>query len=421
MKKQRTFYFRSIARRWQREIGEGGSNLDVSVYSPYLTSKTAEVVIGGASPQRCKIYTRFSVEDFAAGASSLKCLRKLCTLGYSIFSVPSLHAKVIVVPGRFASIGSQNLTSGGTHNREASVVFTDPKEVAQIEVLAAGLKTGASKITQEMIADLEDGMRAIERKFKEARQAAREFERIAQQKSAQRAQERMRQFRAAVNRLARGSSNVTARVTQPSQRLVYRWGFPEGYDPPTTLLAGQNHDLTRWEVNGKFVRLWETYRYLCLDMQHCRIGWARVVKRRISFVADGIGKMKATFAGQVCNLEVSATRNPEEIGKHNLKVKLSITGRIGKLEVQTWLTLEGLSVVGITLSENASAVLQELKDWLSDNEESFAAEVLQKVVPSFRYQSKLFGDHADKFFGPVGTRRSLRVQEVDGSPVLVVA
>ena len=145
------FYLRSVARRWKREI-EGSDR--VVLLSPYLSSKTAEAVIKAVPGESCDIYTVFKAENFASRASSIHTLVKLRRHGCSLYDLPNLHAKIVLVPGSFASIGSQNATRQGTLNREATAVFTDPKAVAVIETLIRPWLDLGRAITDDMIDDI---------------------------------------------------------------------------------------------------------------------------------------------------------------------------------------------------------------------------------------------------------------------------
>lgn len=158
------YYLRSIDRRWRKELKKASGK--ILVFSPYLTSTTAESVLKDVKSGSCEIYTRFSVEDFATGSSSLKTLKLLAVRGFKLYKSQKLHAKMIIVPGVFASIGSQNLTSGGMHNREASVVISDPKEVAKIEKMVKNWIVECQPITDEMITEVEELLPPLQRKFK---------------------------------------------------------------------------------------------------------------------------------------------------------------------------------------------------------------------------------------------------------------
>jgi phosphatidylserine/phosphatidylglycerophosphate/cardiolipin synthase-like enzyme len=118
------YYLSSVDRRWKKELARAKSR--VVICSPYLTPKTAEAVICSADRGLCEVYTRFSVMDFAFGASSLRTIRLLREREYSVYELEGLHAKLVLVSGAFVSVGSQNLTSRGVTNREATATSTDP-------------------------------------------------------------------------------------------------------------------------------------------------------------------------------------------------------------------------------------------------------------------------------------------------------
>ena len=111
-------YARSIVRRLKREVR--GCPKHVLFLSPYLTSHTAETVISGATSEDAEIYTTFSAENFAVGASSLRTVRRILESGFDVYHLPRLHAKVVLT-NEFASVGSQNLTAGGTCLTSASL------------------------------------------------------------------------------------------------------------------------------------------------------------------------------------------------------------------------------------------------------------------------------------------------------------
>jgi phosphatidylserine/phosphatidylglycerophosphate/cardiolipin synthase-like enzyme len=126
MSLDRKIYVRSVIRRAKEEIKNAPNK--VLVFSPYLTSNTAETVVHYAIQDNSEIYTTFRAETFASGGSSLKTIRKLHEMGLKIYCLAKLHAK-IVLTDKVAIVGSQNLTRGGTLNQEVSVVLTKENEV----------------------------------------------------------------------------------------------------------------------------------------------------------------------------------------------------------------------------------------------------------------------------------------------------
>jgi len=171
---QNLYYLSSVDRRWKKELNLALGR--VIFCSPYLTPGTAESVICSAAVESSEIYTRFNVEDFASGGSSLRTLRRLLEKGYMVFEIPRLHAKIVLISGRFVSIGSQNLTANGVRNREATTVSTITKDVARVEAFLDSWLSDRRPITLEMVIDLESLLPPIARKYREAQKLAREAE-----------------------------------------------------------------------------------------------------------------------------------------------------------------------------------------------------------------------------------------------------
>jgi hypothetical protein len=180
----REFYLRSVHKRWQHVLSI--SETRVIVCSPYLTPKTALNVIQAASPARCTIYTRFSMEDFASGASSLLVLKSLLDKAYTLFEIPGLHAKILLASRQFASIGSQNLTANGVRNREATYCTEVEEEVAQIEKMLIPWLESATPITEDMIEDAMQLLPPIQKVFREIRQVSEEAELMVRNAQAER-------------------------------------------------------------------------------------------------------------------------------------------------------------------------------------------------------------------------------------------
>ena len=164
------FYLRSVARRWKREVGESDH---VLLFSPYLTSRTAEAVLGTTPGGRCEVYTVSNAENFASGASSIHTLMKLREHGCSLYDLPGLRAKIVLVPGAFASIGSQNATRQGTMNKEATSVFTAPEAVALIRAMVEPWLDERRAITADMIDELNLALPPLIRAMRKAQRACK--------------------------------------------------------------------------------------------------------------------------------------------------------------------------------------------------------------------------------------------------------
>jgi hypothetical protein len=183
------FYLRNVSRRWKRAV-HGADR--VLVLSPYLTSKTAEMILTTTPGERCAVYTVFEAENFAAGASSIHTLMRLRGHGCELYHLPALHAKIVLVPGVFASIGSQNMTRRGTLNREATSVYTAPETVSAIwEMVQPWLSDGRA-ITDVMIDDLNLALRQITPAMRKAQRVCKAIDERIWEAERDRAAERKR-------------------------------------------------------------------------------------------------------------------------------------------------------------------------------------------------------------------------------------
>lgn len=168
------YYLRNISRRWKIEVRKATGK--VIIVSPYLTSKTAELIVDDSDNRHYEVYTVFSVQNFASGASSLKTLKILSDRGCKLYHLSRLHAKMVLIPGSFASIGSQNLTRNGTKNKEASIAIFNPKEVAKIERRLEKWLDKRQHITKKMIYSLEYRLLALKKKYNLLRKEANQLE-----------------------------------------------------------------------------------------------------------------------------------------------------------------------------------------------------------------------------------------------------
>lgn len=180
-------YLTNVGQLWREELTQASVNASkVIICSPYLTSPTADAVISSAPAEHCEIYTRFSVEDFAAGSSSLRTLKNLLKKGYRVFSIDNLHAKIVLASDCFVSIGSQNLTAQGRQNREATVISKSPDAVAQVTALLRPWIAQRHEITLDIVTDLESKLPRLAKRFATLRKVAQQIELKVQQEEEQR-------------------------------------------------------------------------------------------------------------------------------------------------------------------------------------------------------------------------------------------
>lgn len=147
------------------------------VFSPYITSSLVEKALEATLPSRIEVHTSFDIASFAAGASSLSSLKSLHKIGYPLFHVPRLHAKIVFHPRKFATVGSQNLTQRGTLNREATVVITDAGLMAQMRKQIDRWMADRRPISLEMIQEAEVQIATLVREYRRLNRISKRLER----------------------------------------------------------------------------------------------------------------------------------------------------------------------------------------------------------------------------------------------------
>lgn len=157
------YFFKSIHKKWI-DCLKNSTSKNILV-SPYLTPTLANSLIESINPKNISIYTRFSLEDFASKSTSLSLIKNLTQKNYNFFEIKDLHAKVILIPGFFASIGSQNLTNKGKINKEATFCTADQVEVNKIEIELSKWLQNSKPITLEMIELFESELPKLEKVY----------------------------------------------------------------------------------------------------------------------------------------------------------------------------------------------------------------------------------------------------------------
>ena len=112
------------------------------IISPFIKNPIAAQIIGALDRRGVTVrtITRFKPEDFAAGVSDLDASWMLSAhtesrqAGFDLRTDDRLHAKIYLIDGNLAYIGSSNLTfSGLMRNYEACVRTDDPALIAHLQ------------------------------------------------------------------------------------------------------------------------------------------------------------------------------------------------------------------------------------------------------------------------------------------------
>lgn len=418
-------YSKSIARRWQSVAANAKSNF--VLLSPYLTSSTAETVLNAGTG--CTVYTLFELDQFASGASSLRTVKKLKAAGHDIYHLPGLHAKVALVRGVFASVGSQNLTVAGTKRKELTVAFNDSRTTEAIANAIQPWLKDRIQVTDEMIADVEELLLPVKELFDSARKRAAEAQDVLDARRQERLLAEQRRQQEERERLARILAMQKALAAKPKslQTAFCRVAISDNNNSYTyvhTLLAEDGRHLTEWTIEGQHKRLEAFNRYLCVNESTGHLGWARVVRTRITYINHALISSGAPLyiGGRFYRLRMECERAADPPYGRNLRIDVVRHGS-GNLicRLSAWFFPGTLEILHTELIHGGidSAESGEVAGWIRENSVSFSTIAMNELTKPFRYQSNKAGMQANTFFGSVGTRYRLRLIEEQKNPILV--
>lgn len=106
----------------------------IQIVSPYVSYPPVEKLSRIFNIKNLTLITRFNLQDFYSGVSSLECLRKICNEGAEIYGVRGLHSKIYVFDATKAIVSSANLTNGGLmNNYECGFLIEDKSFLSQLQ------------------------------------------------------------------------------------------------------------------------------------------------------------------------------------------------------------------------------------------------------------------------------------------------
>ena len=439
MPTHRKVYARSIVRRQKQEVTESPSQ--VLFLSPYLTSRTAESVICEADSDTSEIYTTFSAANFAAGGSSLTTVRHLIDAGFDVYHLPDLHAKVVLTE-HFASVGSQNLTAGGTRNREASVAISDATELAYLRSQIMNWLGGRVRVTSEMVDDMEARLPTLKNTQQEFRKAVdtadeqillQEADRQEEQrlrdeerKSSAHDGESARRLQAQLRRRSRPLREaLRSREVRTSTRIRARLVIKELPWSTYSTLERRRQDvsLLEWRIGDHPHRLTRRKRLLLLLLDNGRLAWPALNKTQLTQFGTQLWPSnpgRKQIIGHKYSFEYDLATHERELQHWN--VQATIKPYVGHrscpgVVVRGYFSLDDVTIVDLDYQDGASRALPavaELHSHIEAGGSEIREEIRRQLLTPFRYTNNSHGITADEFFAGQGESYSLRLNERDG-------
>ncbi|MEL0653726.1 phospholipase D-like domain-containing protein [Pseudoalteromonas issachenkonii] len=407
-----SIYLRNISKRWKKEVS--GSD-DCIVLSPYVTSQTADNVLLSEKPQKVKLYTLFEAELFLANSSSLKTLRQLLNAGVEIYQLDNLHAKIVLAED-FVSIGSQNLTSRGRKNFEASYCSDDKQVIDYVRNELAVWIENASSVSELMISEMEKLIGPLKPMYKKLLEEL--F--IVDDKVQQLSKENLLILEVEKRKL-RNLEQIAkeAALATKSNWEIARVSYIESATSYTYSLVAR-YNLTSWIYKDQPVILQKKKRYLFIDTPTGRIAWARINKSRITFFSDGLHlQQPINLFGK--RADVTYEANWDNNSEHNLKAMIKTTDGRNSIVLHCFFDIAGFGNISIEVKYNSNEIwLQNFMDLTkSDHVINELDELAKGFLHPFYYKTRLYGEQADKFFGSFDCSRKISLANVSGCNVLL--
>lgn len=272
-----------IADRWRIQITKAKTS--ITILSPYITETRTLTSLKG---RQVRIYTLFSLKNFASGASDLELLKRLvATEQHEVYELKELHAKVVMDEEGFVTLGSQNLTARGEQkNLELSICIDGdslPRTCKRVRDIVKQWIEDAKPITASRLARMENDLATAKKLYRDFQRVADELQEKLNTEEEENERERrnlaQRQMRdatrAAVGRLKHAEGNRRATLCKYDSR------------PPYLGLPPSEESLMNWKCGNRDVSLEPQRRYLCIREDGV-LGWARVENKSITVITSSI-------------------------------------------------------------------------------------------------------------------------------------
>jgi len=398
----------NLKSHWKNTIENESS---VLIFSPYLTDLLLEVCDGNESNIKA-IYTKFSLNDFVTGASSIGVIRSLINLGIDLYYCNDLHAKVVLAE-ESVTIGSQNCTNGSEKNFELSVIIEDKKTIEQVYWNTIKFRKKSKIITQEMMDTMDDAVSTIDFKYQEFIDDMRKIEHDLLESPAFQYQELV------INTYSL-QSNIDDLTRSESVLCTFREINDEMYNTKYPIMPNDvTKSLLNWTFKEQEVDLVRLNRYLIVDQISGRLGWARIAKTRISFV-DGEVYFKGTiqiFGQQFMLLLESRKLSYIKKNNQNIAIVLSALDDSVKIKIGGYFDLgsiSNISLIQVTPKRSYDDIFEQLESHLDD----LIADVLEKITTSFDYS--IYGVGPQQFFDEIPHYFNMKLALYNNNPFFLL-
>lgn len=127
---------RTIQHNWLNELKQELHETEhVRIVSPFITDNLVRLFLQSYSGNQLQIITRFNLNDFRSGVSSISALERLLRAGALIKGVQGLHSKLYLFDQKSVIITSANFTNGVFfQNKEFGIKSHDHETISSSDI-----------------------------------------------------------------------------------------------------------------------------------------------------------------------------------------------------------------------------------------------------------------------------------------------
>lgn len=147
---------------WGQELESAlrANRSDLRIVCPFIKVRALDRLLA-LDPERVRVVTRFSLDEFALGVSDVEALGTLLGRGAEVRGIRHLHAKLYLFGTTRAIVASANLTDAGLNrNPELGIVTEDPTAIANCIAYFDNLWTRGRIVRPDQAADWTATVRA---------------------------------------------------------------------------------------------------------------------------------------------------------------------------------------------------------------------------------------------------------------------
>ena len=105
---------------------------EVCIVSPFITDSIVKQLVNNFKGSRIRVITRYNLNDFKRGVSSLSAIEQLLKANTEIKGVKNLHSKLYLFEQKSVIITSANFTQGGFfNNKEFGILSNEHKIIIE--------------------------------------------------------------------------------------------------------------------------------------------------------------------------------------------------------------------------------------------------------------------------------------------------